>query len=156
MAIGFTNSIVTADGRLLPFHRYEPGDEAFRSERLEAFEIETNCLNSRLIFDEMVAVEGRLDGEGVLICFNGSRAIEFQRGLGQCFLDSRPMGEGLAPSASDQRAGLRLTVFGILRPEGPEGYGVQAIHAAAWSYESKPGGLVTRRILEGHLPAFPV
>lgn len=156
MAIGFTNSIVTADGRLLPFHRYEPGDEAFRAERLEAFEVQTNCLNSRLIFDEMVAIEGRMGGEGVLICFPGSRAVDFQMGLGQCFMDSRPLGEGLEASPTDRRAGMRLTVFGILRPEGPNGYGVQSIHAAAWSYESKPGGAVTRRILEGHLPAFPV
>lgn len=155
MAIEFTKVIALTDGQSLPFHRYEPDDELFRNRRLDAFEVSTSSLNSRLIFDGTVAIEGRMAGVGVLVCFAGTRACEFHRGLGQLFLDIRPAGAGLVAS-SQYEPELTITVFGVSDPEGPDGYAVPSIRAAAWSYANHGTGMFGRRKIEGHLPAFPV
>lgn len=156
MAIGFPNAVVTTDGRILPFYRYEEDDEVFRDVRLEAWQVRTNVLNSRLIFDGMVAIEGCLDGICVLVCFEGSRAVDFLEGLGKLFLDSRPAGVGFFPWVGEEGTALTLTVFGIMEAEGPNGYPVPCLRAAAWSYAHKCAGLIGRHLVEGHLPAFPV
>lgn len=156
MAIEFTKTISLQDGQSLPFHRYEPEDEIFRNRSLDAFDIATSSLNSRLIFDGMVAFEGCLGGIGVLVCFEGARALEFHRGLGQLFLDIRPAGAGLAVSGKRWEPELAVTVFGISDPDAPEGKGVPCIRAAAWSYVNHGTGLFGKRRMEGHLPAFPV
>lgn len=155
MAIEFTKVVPLTDGQVLSFHRYEAEDEQFRNRRLDAFEIATSSLNSRLIFDGMVAIEGRLGGTGVLVCFDGTRAFEFQRGLGKLFLDIRPAGAGLVTSG-DYEPELTITVFGVSDPKGPDGYAVPCIRAAAWSYANHGTGMFGRRKIEGHLPAFPV
>ena len=93
---------------------------------------------------------------GVLICFAGTRACEFHRGLGQLFLDIRPAGAGLVASRNRYEPELSVTVFGVSDPDGPDGYAVPCIRAAAWSYENHGTGLFGRRKIEGHLPAFPV
>lgn len=155
MAIEFTKVIPLTDGQSLPFHRYEPDDELFRNRRLDAFEISTSSLNSRLIFDGMVAIEGRMSGMGVLVCFTGSRACEFHRGLGQLFLDIRPAGAGLVFNRQYEPE-LTVTVFGVLDAKGPDGYAVPCVSAAAWSYANHGTGMFGRRKFEGHLPAFPV
>lgn len=156
MAIEFSKVIPLTDGQSLPFHRYEPEDEVFRNRRLDAFEISTSSLNSRLIFDGMVAIEGCVGGIGTLVCFAGSRACEFHNGLGKLFLDIRPAGAGLVACGKRYEPELTVTIFGIAEPEGPDGYAVPCIRAAAWSYESHGTGLFGRRKIEGHLPAFPV
>ena len=117
MAVEFTKVVPLTDGQSLPFHRYEPDDELFRNRRLDAFEVATSSLNSRLIFDGMVAIEGCLGGIGVLICFAGTRACEFHRGLGQLFLDIRPAGAGLVASRNRYEPELSVTVFGVSDPE---------------------------------------
>jgi hypothetical protein len=155
MAIEFTKVVPLTDGQVVSFHRYEAEDELFRNRRLDAFEIATSSLNSRLIFDGMVAIEGCLGGAGVLVCFAGTRACAFLRGLGQLFLDIRPVGAGLIASGRYEPE-LSLTVFGVSDPTGPDGYGVPCIRAAAWSYENHGTGVFGRRKIEGHLPAFPV
>lgn len=116
----------------------------------------TSSLNSRLIFDGMVAIEGCLGGIGALVCFAGSRAVEFQRGLGQLFLDVRPAGSGLVACGRAWEPELTVTVFGVWDADAPEGKGVACIRAAAWSYVNHGTGLFGKRKMEGHLPAFPV
>lgn len=155
MAIEFTKVVPLTDGQHLPFHRYEAEDEVFRNRRLDAFEIATSSLNSRLIFDGMVAIEGRMGGTGVLVCFAGARAREFHDGLGRLFLDVRPAGAGLLASGAYEPE-LTMTVFGVSDPAGPDGYAVPSIRAAAWSYANHGTGMFGRRKIEGHLPAFPV
>jgi len=154
MTIEFSKSVVTG-GTSQSLHRYEPDDEPFRNRRLDAFDVATSTLNSRLIFDAMVAVEGCLGGRGILVCFTGSRALTFQQGLGRLFLDLRPAGAGLvnrAPYVPE----FSVTVFGAICPEGIAGVSVPCLRAAAWTYVNHGTGVFGRRMIEGHLPAFPV